>query len=69
MKRTKAPEIPRAAYSVDEFAAAHCMSRRTLYELWKAGTGPRYLQVGGAGRRGRRIIPMEAAAEWRARTQ
>jgi hypothetical protein len=52
------------AYSVDEFCAAHGpISRSTLYNMWKAGTGPRFMLVGGG--KGRRIISVEAAAEWR----
>jgi hypothetical protein len=55
---------PSAAYSIDEFCAAHGpISRGTLYNMWKAGTGPRFMIVGAGG--GRRIISFEAAAEWR----
>ncbi len=48
------------AYSVDEFAARHDISRAYLYLLWKRGQGPRFMQVGA-----RRLISREAAADWR----
>jgi hypothetical protein len=52
----------RAAYTVSEFCAAHRISRSTLYELWAAGAGPRFILVGS-----KRIITVEAAADWRRR--
>jgi hypothetical protein len=52
------------AYSVDEFCAAHGpISRGTLYNMWRDGIGPRFMIVGSG--KGRRIISIEAAAEWR----
>ena len=51
-----------AAYSPAEFAAAHGISRATLYKLWAEGRGPRRAKVGR-----RTLIPGEAAAEWRER--
>jgi hypothetical protein len=53
-----------AAYTIDEFCAAHGpISRGTLYNMWKAGIGPKYMTVGAGG--GKRIISAEAAADWR----
>jgi hypothetical protein len=60
------PKLPTqlAAYSIDEFCAAHGpISRGTLYNMWRVGTGPRFMIVGGGN--GKRIISTEAAAEWR----
>lgn len=48
------------AYTVDQFLAAHPISRAMLYKIWQQGIGPRYMQVGS-----RRLISEEAAAEWR----
>ena len=48
------------AYDVDEFASRHRISRATVYNLWKRGLGPKYMQVGS-----RRLISREAAAAWR----
>ena len=50
----------RAAYTVNEFCDAHRISRSKLYELWSAGIGPRFIQVGT-----KKIITNEAAADWR----
>jgi hypothetical protein len=52
--------MDRKAHTVDEFAAAHGISRAMLYKLWQQGIGPRYMQVGC-----RRIISEESAADWR----
>jgi hypothetical protein len=49
-----------AAYTVNEFCAAHRISRAKLYQLWAAGLGPRFMHVGT-----KRIISIEAAADWR----
>jgi hypothetical protein len=52
------------AYSVDEFAARHGISRAYLYLLWKRGEGPHFMQVGA-----RRLISKEASADWRRSTE
>jgi hypothetical protein len=49
-----------AAYTVNEFCNAHRVSRAKLYQLWAAGLGPRFMHVGS-----KRIITIEAAADWR----
>ena len=49
-----------AAFSIDEFCRAHRVSRATLYNLWKAGRGPRFIKLAQ-----RRLISVEAAAAWR----
>jgi len=54
----------RMAFTIDEFAEAHRMSRGMVYKLWKAGIGPRWMNVGS-----KRIITDEAAAEWRRERQ
>lgn len=48
------------AYTVDEFASRHRLSRAFVYLLWKRGEGPGYMTVGA-----RRLISREAAAAWR----
>ena len=47
-------------YSVPAFCQAHGISRGYLYELWKAGSGPRRTKLGR-----RTLISGEAAVEWR----
>lgn len=51
---------PRLALSIDEFCRLHAIGRRTLYDLWAAGGGPRFFKVGA-----RVLISVEAAAAWR----
>jgi hypothetical protein len=48
------------AYSVRKFAKRHDLSPSFVYAEWRAGRGPRYMQVGD-----RRIITREAGADWR----
>jgi hypothetical protein len=50
----------RACFTVAEFCDAHRISRAKLYQLWKAGIGPRVLRIGS-----KVIITCEAAADWR----
>jgi hypothetical protein len=47
-------------YTVLEFCTAHKISRSKLYELWRAGIGPRSIKIGT-----RTLIPAGAACEWR----
>jgi hypothetical protein len=54
------PPPPAVAYSIQEFCAAHRVSRSWLYLQWKAGRGPRFMRAGV-----KRIITSEAAADWR----
>ena len=49
-----------AAYTVDQFCAAHNICRTRLYALWGEGRGPRFMKNGT-----RRLITAEAAADWR----
>jgi hypothetical protein len=49
-----------AAFTVNEFCAAHRISRSKLYLMWGEGIGPRYFNVGT-----KRLITTEAAADWR----
>jgi hypothetical protein len=48
------------AFSVDEFCAAHGISRAMFYKIRAAGKGPRLMAVGT-----RTLISVEAAADWR----
>lgn len=50
----------RYCFTVEEFCATHRISRTTYYELKKQGLGPREIVIGS-----RRLISVEAAAEWR----
>jgi hypothetical protein len=54
--------VPAAAYTVNEFCAAHRICRATLYKLWDANKGPRFMRLGPQ----KILITAEAAAEWRA---
>lgn len=46
--------------TVNEFCAAHRISRTRLYQEWKDGTGPRFFRVGA-----KILITDEAGADWR----
>jgi predicted DNA-binding transcriptional regulator AlpA len=59
-ERPVAGRIERAAYSIDEFCAAHGFSRSMFYLLQGQGLAPKTMNVGT-----RRLITAEAAAEWR----
>jgi hypothetical protein len=48
------------AFSINEFCAAHNISRTKLYEILRTPEGPRCMKVGR-----RRLISAEAAKEWR----
>jgi hypothetical protein len=48
-----------AAYTIPEFCNSHRISRAKLYQLWAAGAGPRYINIGV-----KRIISVEAAEAW-----
>jgi predicted DNA-binding transcriptional regulator AlpA len=50
----------RKALSIDEFCAAHSISRSMYYKLRDQGKGPREMEVGT-----RRLISDEAGADWR----
>ncbi|MEI2676502.1 MAG: hypothetical protein V9G29_00755 [Burkholderiaceae bacterium] len=52
------------ASGITEFCAQNSLSRTTLFELWKAGRGPKVMRVGR-----RVLITEEAGAEWRERMQ
>lgn len=49
------------AFSIDEFVERHRICRASLYNLWKAGLGPKFFWAGT-----RRLISRESAALWRA---
>jgi hypothetical protein len=52
---------PPACYDVDGFCDTHNISRSSLYNMWKAGTGPDVIRIGK-----KILISTEAAARWRA---
>lgn len=54
--------VNREAFSVPEFCFAHNICRATLFNLLKAGAGPKLLKVGR-----RSLITADAAREWRER--
>jgi predicted DNA-binding transcriptional regulator AlpA len=58
------PQPPRCAFTIAEFCQAHRISRSTLYGLWREGRGPRTKNIGA-----KRIITLEAAAEWRSASE
>ena len=47
-------------YTVAEFCSAHKISRSKLYQLWRAGIGPRSIKIGA-----RNLITAHAACAWR----
>jgi hypothetical protein len=49
-----------ACYTVTKFCIAHRISRSKLYQLWRAGVGPRVIRVGT-----KILVTNEAAADWR----
>ena len=51
-------------YTIPEFCTAHRLSRALLYLFIRDGRGPAIMKVGR-----RRLISVEAAAEWRQRMQ
>jgi hypothetical protein len=60
-KKPHAIDVAMAAYSIKQFCAAHGISERYYYKMKREGIGPREMLVG----RKRRLISLEAAAEWR----
>lgn len=52
--------VERAAFSVNEFCAAHTITKPLFYKLVKNGQGPRIMKAGT-----RTLISIEAAADWR----
>jgi hypothetical protein len=62
MPRPEVEPLERAAYSIDQFCAAHGISRWTYYKMKKDGVGPREMRVGDRG-----FVSVEAAREWRER--
>lgn len=54
------PPAEKQAFTVDEFAEAFRLSRATVYNMWRDGSGPARMRV-----RGRVLISRSAAKEWR----
>ena len=59
LEHSPANQPARAAYTIPEFCESHRLSRAKLYQLWAAGTGPKFINVGV-----KRIISVEAAEAW-----
>jgi hypothetical protein len=53
-------DVPRMAYTIAEFCAAHRISEAMYFKLRNAGVGPRELRA-----LGKVTITVEAAADWR----
>jgi predicted DNA-binding transcriptional regulator AlpA len=60
MEVNMANTVDRKASSIDEFCAAHGISRAMFYKLLKQGNGPRLMNVGTL-----KLVSDESAAEWR----
>jgi predicted DNA-binding transcriptional regulator AlpA len=60
MARPEVAPVEREVYSIDEFCAAHGISRWTYYKMKKDGTGPREMRIGDRG-----FVSVDAAAKWR----
>ena len=60
-QRRERPAVSRLAFTVNEFCAAHGISRTHLYDMWREGHGPRFMRAGDK----RRLISVEAARDWR----
>ena len=52
------------AFTIRQFCESHNIGRSRLFELWKEGEGPAVMVVGR-----KRLISVEAAAEWRRRME
>ena len=63
-KRRDHGSTAQLAFTVDEFCDAHRISRTHLYAMWRQGLGPRYMLTGA-----KRLIAIEAAADWRAEAE
>jgi hypothetical protein len=48
------------AYTIAEFCRRHAISERMFFKMQRLGLGPRLMSVGT-----RKLISIEAAAEWR----
>jgi hypothetical protein len=59
MRQMGPPPANPDGYTVDELCSSIRMSRTRLYEYWKAGKGPRFIQNGA-----RRIITRQAKDDW-----
>jgi len=64
MASSKPRQAESLAFTVDEFAEAYRVSRATVYNMWRDGTGPRKMRV-----RGRVLISRDAAEKWRAEVE
>lgn len=60
MSRPEVAPVERVVYSIDEFCAAHGISRWTYYKMKNDGAGPREMRIGD-----RAFITIEAATKWR----
>jgi hypothetical protein len=60
LKAVKHPHIPRRAYRIEEFCAAHGISRTHYYQLKEDGLGPHETRAGGVI-----LVTEEDASRWR----
>jgi excisionase family DNA binding protein len=60
MASTSLESTEKLAYTVAEFAKAFRLSRATIYNMWRDGSGPAKMRV-----RGRVLISRDAADRWR----
>ena len=58
------PAVPLAVFTIPMFCRAHDLSQAFYFKLKKLGLGPREMHI-GTGKKGRVLITLEAAAEWR----
>lgn len=56
----EARQVPKLAYTIDEFCKAHGIGRSTFYRLMDRGEGPNMMKVGDTHH-----ISAEAAKRWR----
>ena len=59
-RKDELAQVEAQAYSVPEFARAFRLSRATVYNMWRDGSGPAKMRV-----RGRVLISRNAAEQWR----
>jgi hypothetical protein len=58
------PAVPLAVFTIPMFCATHDLSESFYFKLKSRGLGPREMRV-GTGKKGRVLISLEAAADWR----
>jgi len=59
-RRRKPPDGPVDAYTIQEFCRRNGISERMFFKMQSLGLAPRLMSVGT-----RKLVSIEAAAEWR----